>query len=306
MIEPVWFWWGLALPAILCAAAVVALDRWQQTGLGWPVGLCVGFTAGYHATEGWPPLPPVQSQQWLLTVLMPAAFLVSCLALVRRVWCRRVWMFRAALAFSAAPLLLQSYLEYHWSASQSTVYAVGFGVVCLLIWSVLARIATDRTCGRWLAAALLVTSGGVGLTTLFSGSQTLGQLGLALAATLAGGGVAVLLAFDRQSYPTTTAMIDVPIVLLAGLLLNGRWYAEMASVHSVLLGLSPLAFGVSVAPGVRRLQTWQRIALGLVLTAIFVAAAVFPSAIQFGRELNQTGTDSPYSHLDRVSSAVSG
>ena len=60
-------------------------------GLGWAVGVTAAVLIGQLATEGLPPIPPVESHDWLIWVVVPVAGFVASLAVLPGVSRWPVW-----------------------------------------------------------------------------------------------------------------------------------------------------------------------------------------------------------------------
>lgn len=288
MIPPTWFIGGFLLPALIVAAvvAVTALVGGRTLAVGWALGVAAGFVVGFHATTGWPAVPPRESHQWLLVVLLPVAVVVTALAVGPGVPRWLPWGLRVAVAFGGPAVLLQSYLRYTWSMRDAAVWLVGLGMAWLVLWALLMRLSPRRSVGAALPWALVLVAGATGLTIALSGSQTLGQYGLALAGALAGG--AAVATLWRRALPAVGA-IDVATVLLAGLWLNGVFYAELTWLNAALLAVSPAMLWLGEVGPFRGGRPWRQVTARLVGVAVPAGLAVALAALAFAREMAQAG-----------------
>src|SRR5262249_30781066 len=135
------------------------------------------------------------------------------------------------------------------------------------VWAALARLA-GRTGGRSVPLALALACGGAGATVMLSGYASGGQLGLPLAAAVAGAVLAsLLLARPLDASPLT----GVAVVGLFSLLVIGRFFGQLETRYAVALFLAPLVCWLSELPFVRRTDAWLR---GLVRVALTVAPVV--------------------------------
>ncbi len=310
MIEPVWFLWGACLPALLCAAAVWCLGRRRGIasqpldapadgatnpfpGIGWSFGVGLGFAAGFIATEGLPPMPPVEAQDWLAVVALPAAVVLGVLASCSHTARWPAWVVRLAILAGIAPLLLQPYITYTWTATQSVMWLTGLGAAAVAFGALLVPMSRPHEAVQpWLLpAVLLIAAGSTGIVITLSGSQSLGQLGLALAATIAGGGLITALK------PSRTHMgggVDVVAVLLIGLWLNACFYTQLSATHAALLAGCPLAAWVGWIPLVHHRPAWQRAAVVLLVVVCLAGTAVGTAAHQFQQDAANAGHGSGY------------
>ena len=296
MFEPIWFLTGLALPALIAGAIVIVVGLISQSP--WlrqaaiSTAIALGFIAGYIATYGLPPFPPVESQQWLVVAALPATLVISVLAAIAFIPTWAAWLLRLLVAFGITPLLLQSYLKYTWSRGESMTWIISLGIAASIGWCLIIFLTRPRQSDNdtpptridWRLWTFAFVAGGTGVTTMLSGSQTLAQLGLSLAATLAG--IAVL-----QTINPTTANrdfrgfpVDVPFVALVGLWLAGHFYAEITATHAVVLALSPLAAGIGDLPPLHRLSLGKNLAARLVTILTIVGIVVAHAAIKFSQE----------------------
>jgi len=297
MIEPAWFFWGLVLPAAISAVVLYLWSRgfgtWQWAGAGWSLAVVPGFVAGYVATYGWPKIPPIESQEWVLVVLVPVAAAISAVAAWRGRGSSAIWAARWLVAVCAAPLLLQPYLKHQWSGMEALLWLAGIGVAVAGQWVSLAGLEARSSAktegapkGGWFEWVLAGTAGGTGVVILLSGSQTLGQLGLTLACVLAAGGVA---GWFGPCPEVRVGRTDVPVVVLIGLWMSGYFYAELAILHVILLMLAPHAAWVGDIPKIRRMPPWQGMAIRLLAVGGVVLAAVILAVVKFRQEAMGNG-----------------
>ena len=292
MITPTWVLLGAVLPAVI--GSVVPLVVFYQRCPRWlasivsVIAVAIGFKVGFMATYGWPKLPPIESHEWLLIVLMPAALVIAIFATVTRIPTGIIWVLRLCLAFGAAPILLQPYIEHTWTRAQSTAWLMGLGVAAALFWVLLLRLVSNRyaakddhTPGSWSLLALAIVAGGTGITILTSGSQTLGQLGITLATILIG--VAAASLFTRKAAFSLTSHLDLTVTLLIGIWLSGYFYAQLSPIHVILLALAPLTawFGNLVPGPKHRLRTTL---VKLAPVVILVIAVIGSAVMKFTQE----------------------
>lgn len=290
MIEPQWFFYGIAWPAILTAGVLAVSGLvcrrwpWVAPGPGWALGVGAGLMAGYHAVDGWPPLPPTESQHWLVMVALPIAVLLASLGPfqnTRPKWRMAVRFLQCLLAGATPAVLLQSYLQYEWSYSQAVAWLAGLAVVTIGLWLGLDQLKR-RQPGRWLTLNLCIVAAGTGVCVTMSGSQTIGQLALSLAAVLAG---AWLVSWVLPKQAASPATLGVAVISLAGLWINGYFYAELTTTNVILLALAPLAGWVTRLPKLRRALGWRSAVTRSVAVLIPVVIALILAGMRFQEEM---------------------
>ncbi len=160
-----------------------------------------------------------------------------------------------------------------WPAPLAAMILGGLGAALAAVWALLA-VLTRRPSGRSVPVALAVTAAGAALTVMLSGYLTGGQLGLPLAAALAGAAVASL---ALRGPPWAEGAAGVGVVGLFGLLVIGRFFGDLTTAHAVALGAAPLLCWLPEAPYLRRLSPRllgvAAVALGAVVTLSVVAVA---------------------------------
>jgi hypothetical protein len=155
------------------------------------------------------------------------------------------------------------------------------------VWSALVRLV-QRSPGRSTPLALAVACGGAAITIMLSGYATGGQPGLPLAAVL----IAVVVASLFVTGPVDAAgPVSIGVVGLFALLVVGRYFGELTTLHALLLGSAPLLSWGPELPGVQRLGARVRGELRVVLTVVPVAVAVFLARQSFVEDSAPTGTD---------------
>ena len=274
-----------ALFLILCSLP------WRQprptvVALGWVLGAATGFALGCWLLGVQPHWPPREDQDRLLLLLMPAVVMIEVLAVTALPrWLG--WLLRAIAALAAARVLLHgtSYItdltgpdSSEWTPAQIGLVLGGLGAALLTVWGALA-VLTTRPSGKSLPLVLALASGAAAVAIMLSGYATGGQLGLPLAAALAG---AALVSFFL---PAPEAPAEVPIgvgvVGLFGLLLIGRFFGTLTTANAALLGLAPLLGWLPELPVLARMQPMLRAALPVLLAGGLLAFAVSQAKQQY-------------------------
>lgn len=283
MIEPLWLVTGIAVPAAIAAAfvGVGAIVGGRILVIAWALGLSLAFAAGCHATAGWPRFPPNVAEAWLLVALLPAAVIISLLSVTPRIPRRAQWTLRVLFALAAPPLLLQVYLRYHWTFTQTLTWLAILSACWLLLWLLLAPLTQPHARSRALSLAFALAAAIAGVTITLSGSLIIGQFMLALAATLAG--PAALGLALRRSTPTI-ATVDVALTLYASLLIIAFFYAELTALNFALLAISPAMLWLSGFGPLRRTGSWRSALSRLIVVALPAAIALTLAAVAFARD----------------------
>ena len=141
-----------------------------------------------------------------------------------------------------------------WSPSLAWLIFGGLAALEATVWALLSLLAR-RAPGPSLPICLAVASAGAAVTVMLSGYATGGQVGLPLAAALMGATAAALV-LTRAS--RATGPLGVPIVGLFSLLVIGRFFGELTSVHAILFFCAPLLGWLPELPYLRRLPSWAR------------------------------------------------
>jgi len=259
---------GMALPAVV--SGTVLLVTWRRrpplAGGRWSgaVALSIGYVAGHLGIAGLPPFPPIEATQGLAYLALAAMMLGLVDALCRKNPAWRRWGLRLLLAGATVWLLLRSILSLAWM--------IALSVALLAFWAQLEVLA-ERQPGAGLPLLLLVVTAATSVILLVSGSALLGQLGGGLTAAIAASGV---VAWRSPTFSLSRGATPVVSVLLAGLWLNGSFYAETPLTSVALMALSLTAAWVGQAERVQRLARWQAnlVRGGAVLIPLVLAVVV--------------------------------
>ena len=287
---------GIVLPMVFAAVCLVLVARpWgrgsrMHAALGWVLAVALGYGAAHLGLEGVPG-EPLESQDWILLALLPGAVLIAILQVVPSVPRGIVWAARVLLGAGMPVVLLLSYLRQVgepwavWTAVDAMMWLGGLGAVCSVVWVCLARLERHDP-GRSLPLGIGCAAGAAGLTVLMSASQSIGQLGLALAAALLGATLGSIGLKRSDAAAGSTAI--APLVLMA-VVIVGHFYAELTAANALLLLLAPLGAWVGQVPQVRRRPTWQCGLVRVGAVAVPAVIAVVLAAITFRREISDPG-----------------
>jgi hypothetical protein len=158
----------------------------------------------------------------------------------------------------------------------------------LVSWLLLDRLAT-RSPSRAVPLALALTTAAAGITIMLSGYSTGGQLGVPLTGALAAVAIASLLISGPIEW---RGAIGVGVVMLFGLLVLGRFFGDLTTLHAVLLFIAPLLAWTSELPLIKKLGAWQRGAIQLLIVAAMLSVVVFRAQRQFTADSQQNSQQS--------------
>lgn len=290
---------GLASALILVGGWPWRKPREKLVAAAWPLAVGIGFFAGCWMLLGQlPGWPPQEDADRLLWVIAPAAILAELLAVVisRPRWLG--WALRAIVAASAGRILLHdtSYIAdlaggtSDWTTSQIWLYLGSMAAGLFVVWALLDWLAA-RSPSRSLPLALAMVSGAAGITIMLSGYATGGQRCLPLAAALAAAGVASLLPKTKID---VRGGLGVGLVALFVMLAAGYFFGKLTLPHAVVLFVAPLGCWITELPPLKKLRSWQRGLVQLLVVAIPLAIVVFQAQQQFAAD-SQRAKDDPYS-----------
>jgi hypothetical protein len=188
-------------------------------------------------------------------------------------WAR--WENRAMLTGATLWLVLGPLFQSLWEPEprQGVAWMIGLGVGMLAFWGTLEALSARR--GRGMLLPMAVLAGGTAAVLVLSRVLVLGECAMTLAAAL---GVAWLVARWRTDLTLAVGGVPVVTVVLAGLILGGRFYGEMPRASALLLALAPLAVLIDRVGPIRRWPGWAssvaRVTAVLVPVAVAAAVAV--------------------------------
>jgi hypothetical protein len=212
----------------------------ELTSAGSALSVSLGLVVGCWVLGLRPHWPPQQDQDRLLFILLPILTGVEVATAFARSsrWLRL--LLRLVVVAGAAPVLLynSTYLAdlagpgtREWTPTQAWLILGGLAAALAAVWSALALL-TQRITGRSVPLAVAVASAGAAITVMLSGYASGGQIGLLLAAALAGVvGASLLL---RQRFREEGAL-GVGIVGLFALLVMGRFFGQLTTSNAALL-----------------------------------------------------------------------
>lgn len=254
------------------AAAIVmlALGRFvpgpRRNALAWTLAAAFGLAAGVGALGVRPSWPPLTVFDRFLVFLATAAVIIE----IAGVWIGRwAWLGRIALAAALVPVLLHGSVVIsdaagpgtrQWPPLETAEYFVLFGEAIVAAWFALTHLA-ERMRSRALPLALAIACGGGGVTVMYSGYLTGGQLGVALGGALLGASLLSLVVPGPQE---TNGALGIAMVGLTSMLIAGRYFGSLTTMHGLLLFAAPLTCWLAEFIPTK---VWVRGLIGVALTA---------------------------------------
>jgi hypothetical protein len=268
--------------------------------VSWAAGAGLGYCAGQLGLTGGPGparafsalLRPREAVDWLPHALLLAIGITILASYVPRAW-RRLPVFLAAVLVVGLPLRLLAgtvYVTQRWSALEKLSYLTLLAATLGLTWLLLGA-TRDEDHPRLRALLLILVVAGAAVVISLSGVFVYGQLGGALAASLAGTALATF------SYaPTRTGVrvgpspvpaahltgadgtAGVLALALGGLVLLSCFYANLTPTNAALLFLALFMAGGPQPSFVSAWQPWQQSILRTCLS-------LFPLAIALARSI---------------------
>jgi hypothetical protein len=312
MPDPLVILRAMAIAGAVAAAVLLALSwPWRtphpaRSALGWTFGIALALLLGNWALGFDLQWPPKEDRYRFLLLVLPAAVAAEAIAAVPKVPRWGAWLLRLMVAVAAGRILLHGsvYLEDpgeidlgQWTSEQRMRYFGGLAMALFVVWALLGLLLHISP-SRSVPLALAVACGGAAVTIMFSGSATDGQLGLALAAAIAG---ATAASFLVKEPPSGTAPIAIGVVGLFALLLGGRFFADLTSTHAALLFAIPLLCWFTELPLLRELKPLPRAGLRILLIGIVLAGVAY-QAQQASSERSRPPSgdeEDPYEQLYR-------
>jgi hypothetical protein len=239
-----------------------------------------------------PHWPPKDDQARFLYLLLPVVLATEILAALPKFPPWIAWLLRGVIVTGAARLLLHNtfYLIDSnpdvppWPAPTMVMILGGLGAALLTVWSTLALL-TYRTGDGFAPLALSAACAGSAATMMMSGYLTAGQIGLPIAAGLAGSALVWLVIPQPRNL---SGLVGIGIVCLFSLLILGRFFGKLTTPHAIVLFAAPLLCWLPELPGVRGLWPSMRGVLRVLLVVIPVALVAAQAKLTFDEESKKT------------------
>ncbi len=229
-----------------------------------------------------PKWPPLEDNDRNLLFLFPSVVLVELLACFAGRWRLVFWVPRLLIAAAAARVLLHGsifiqapdeYTPAEWTAAEAWWVLGGLAAALAGMWGLLYALVR-RAPGRSVSIAVAGALAGSSVAVMLTGNATGGEPNLALAAALAGAVAASLL---LRRLPDQAGIVGLGIVGLFAVLVAGRFFGSLTTLHGVVLFFSLVLAWLPELPYVRRfLKPWQRGLLRVALVAFPVVLVLIP------------------------------
>ncbi len=239
--------------------------------------LAAGYLVGHYRIAGLLPFPPVHTTGWLFYLVGLAAVTAAA-----RMWKpARI----GGLIFLLLVATLKPMWTYHWEFGQSALWLAGLWVALFLVWRAADRLGAVEE-GSLLPWAFCWTALASGIVLALSATALLGQLSVILAICL--GLLSLISAFLKTP---SEGWIVVGITALAGLLLNGLFYAQLSGWHAAFLALAVPAAWAARLPFAQRRGPRQSFAVGMLAVILATAPPIADAGLSF---LNEPDYDYDY------------
>lgn len=241
---------AMAAAAFAAAAILLGSAGWKRPGdagrvaIGWPLAVGAGFLMGAVMLGQRPGLLPGTDKDRLLLLIVPGAMLTEAMLAASRPAPLWKWAIRLVVAALIAPILLHGsvYLAGpgaagadSWTIGQR-VLILG-GIAMAMAAEELALTALPSRNGSvtvW--AVLALTSVVAGMATMLSGYMSAGLVALPLAAVC---GTGAVVGWFLRSH-TSDGGIAVCLACLGSILVMGRFFGALSTMHALLLAGAPL------------------------------------------------------------------
>lgn len=278
----------IALVTVGAAMRIPVRERGRDWGaIGWIVGLVVASITGLYLLGLAPSWPPVQDRDRLYLIVLPAAAIAELVFALNPRRPAIGWLLRIAVAVLAARIILHGSIyvadvagpgSRQWNLWQTIGMTTAIGIAVVLV-GIVARRGVGRGADGWVALTLAVVAAATGLTIMLSGYATGGQGALPLAAAVVGGWVGWRVS-GRPANESLGPAVHLVVLLLWGMLVSARFFAELTTGHLMLLGVAPAVIG-AIGWRPRRMGRWVPVAFALTIVALICGAVVYQAQQRF-------------------------
>lgn len=280
-----------ALSLILLAAGWAGVRMAEQArgrAFWGALAIPIAFAVAYWLTLGWPNFPPVDTTKWLPYAALTGMLLGLLAAPKKAPW----WLtalLRLAASVALPLLLLQPTIKYTWHGS-GWIWITAIALALFVLWTI-TDAAAQRLQGTPMPLALGAAAGLLGLCLLLSHSGMLTQTAGMLAAAV---GAAFIVALWKPHLSLAFGAIPAYILVYAGLILCGHFFAYLPAKHAVLLALAPAVPILAVAIPAKHRTARAIVALLLALALAGTAAATLYQ--QHSTATQSSGADYEYDY----------
>ena len=260
--------------------ATVRYERGPDGFTGWLIAaaLGAGYIVGYLGLEGLPAFLPSQGIHWL-------CYLAIIGLIVGGFWHLPVWgpIAQVALSIIIPRLLLTTTFKYTWGPIAGIIWWVFLAVAIFIFWHLVEQSFSTLPSGASGPFVYFGLCGSTALILALSGSLRLAQhCGTLVALFAASWIITLVLQRDRKRFVFPRGTSPVVTLLLAGLWMNGYFFAEVPAVSAILLAISPLLAQVGRIEAVQGLGGRRSI-------LVQVGAIALPVIIAIGVAVARSG-----------------
>ncbi|MDW8105528.1 MAG: hypothetical protein RMK92_10995 [Armatimonadota bacterium] len=270
--------WGAVLPAtITFVLLLVSWRAWRREGApthwGIPLALAAGYLFAHWRILGLPlGFPPVDANEWLFVVAIAAgAWGFAEHTLASRRLLRDIG--RAILVAVVSWLVLRPLMGGVWQGSAAYLWWLSLALGWWLWWSLQERLA-ERVPGLPLPLVLSMVAGGGGFVLLWSNSSSLSQLSGAVAAVV---GALIPLVWWRRDGRLGAGGVAWTAGVLGLIWVNAVAFVPVPLWRIGALVVASLTPAVALLPAWRQRPVWGTLAACALLTAVVLAAVMFPT-----------------------------
>ncbi len=272
---------GLGLPLLVVALILaVGWRMWKPsverhsdpTIASW--ALALGLSVSVVAIQGWPPVPAVVTNDWLLWIVLAAGLIGG----ITGWWQRRAFI-STPLRMVAVGVVVYLTAGPLIQGADAIWWVGGLMLAIALVWLLIDF--QSRGLPEPLSVFSLATAAGFGgMAVLLGGTAKLGQIGGVLGLAM---GLLFLALALFPAKKATGAPATFHALVTSCLLLNGVWYAVYVPLWAAaLVFVSPLAASVYFLPGIKHLPWWLR--WGVAMLAVLILAGIGAAVCNFPPE----------------------
>jgi hypothetical protein len=284
------------LPLVASAVMAFVLRRWYcPAHLTWPAAIAGGFVFARFAMRSQTGvgdalqslLQPQEAIDWLPLVVLLAFAVSIVMHLTRPQRRRRVLALAAGLSFAVPVRLLSGNVRVtHWSMPEKIAYLTLLALILGSLWFVLAADMDEKETTVRVPLQILIAVGAA-ITVTQSGALIYGLTAAAVAASITGSALALLLPEDRwgtgaiamRACRGITGAAGVITFSLGSLILLGHFYAELSAVNAALLCLSLVTTAIPLPAAIRRGSIWRQLAVRSAACLVPLGIALVKSSI---------------------------
>ena len=226
---------GVLMPAVISLILLLMFWRGQSPDRHWrplwvpALALYLAFLTSWYFLKGLPSWPVTDSAGWLPWLAGAGALLGSFIA-IRKLPPATVMPLRVFMSVTTVWLATQSLQSNAWKG-QSWLWIAGLSLLMFIIWISWEDLARRHE-GPMLPLLLTINFTALAFAALLGESASISQSAGIICAAL---GAMVIVGLIRPSLNLSVATLFVAMPLFAVMLLNAHFYANLSTLHAVLL-----------------------------------------------------------------------